>query len=252
MERSTFGDRMKGYEAVSQLHLVRRTPVIIRLDGRAFHTWAKRLKKIDPILEKQPYSDVMIDCMMGACTYLTHYIQGAVFTYSQSDEISIFLRDWDTLEFEPWFADNVQKIVSISASMATLAFYAAYERYEKIDYAPHRPMFDSRVFNVPKEEVANYFIWRQKDAIRNSVNMLGQFHFSQKELHGKKVDDVKKMLYVEGVDWEGFKTPYKRGFCVPKKMSISSASCQPDYDIPVFTENREYIEKWLTNYDGEM
>lgn len=243
---------MKRYEVVPQLHLMRRTPVIIRLDGRAFHTWTKRLKKIEPSLQTQPYSDVMIDCMMATAVHLTHYIQGAVLTYAQSDEISIFLRDWDTLEFEPWFADNVQKIVSISASMATLAFNAAYDGYEKIDYAAHRPMFDSRVFNVPKEEVANYFIWRQKDAIRNSINMLGQFHFSQKELHGKKVDDVKKMLYAEGIDWESLKTPYKRGFCVPKKMSISSRMCQPDYDIPVFTENREYIEKWLTNYDGEF
>ena len=101
----------------------------------------------------------------------------------------------------------------ISAALASTAFYAVYEKFDPIEYMPHRPMFDSRVFNLPMEEVTNYFIWRQKDARRNSVNMLGQYHFPHRELHGKKVDEVQDMLYKKfDVNWLGLPTWMKQGF----------------------------------------
>lgn len=253
MEKSKLGDRMKVYEAVSQGVLMKRTPVIIRLDGKSFHTFTKRFKDFDDSLNETPFSEVMLNCMVGTAVTLVHQIQGARIAYAQSDEISILLTDWNTYESQQWFGGKIQKIVSVAAATAATAFYATYEQFEKIDYMPHRPLFDARVFNLPKEEVANYFVWRQKDAIRNSVNMLGQYHFPHRELQGKNVSEVRDMLYSKfHVDWLGLPTWMKRGFCVPAKLSISSRGPQPDLDIPEFTEDREYIERWLGDYDGEM
>ena len=248
MDKTSLGDRMKGYEAVPQNILMKRTPVIIRLDGKAFHTFTKRkaFKQDD-----SPFSDIMSACMIQTAMALTRGIQGAAFTYSQSDELSILLRDWATFDTQQWFGGKIQKIVSISASMASHAFYRGYEPIEKLDWE-QRPLFDSRVFNLPFEEVTNYFIWRQQDAMRNSVNMLGQFHFSHKELHGKKIQDVKDMLESKGISWDDIPIDRQRGFCVSQTTAYSSFGPHPDQKIPIFTEDREYVEKWLTDYDGEM
>jgi len=246
MDKTSLGDRMKGYEAVPQNILMKRTPVIIRVDGKAFHTFTKRLE------DKTPFSQVMSHCMISAASYLTHYVQGACFAYGQSDEISLLLRDWQTFDTQQLYGGKVQKIVSISAAMATSAFYATYEKLAyPIEYTPERPLFDSRVFNVPYEEVVNYFVWRQKDAMRNSVNMLGQYHFSHKQLQGKKVPDVKEMLMEQKTPWEDQSLLNQRGFVVEKTHSFSARSCNYDAEIPIFTEDREYIEKWLGDYDGE-
>lgn len=253
MDKTSLGDRMKGYEIVTQDVLMKRTPVIIRLDGKAFHTFTKRLNNFDDSLNKSPFSEVMYNCMASTAIGLTHYIQGAKIAYSQSDEISILCTDWATFDTQQWYGGKIQKIVSVSAAMAATFFYAAYEQHEKIDYAPHRPLFDSRVFNLPKEEVNNYFIWRQKDAMRNSVNMLGQYHFPHRELQGKKVDEVRQMCYEKyGADWYSLPTWQKMGFCVLSTTAISSRGPQLWENIPVFTEERDFVEKWLENYDGEM
>lgn len=248
MDKTSLGDRMKGYESVSQTILMKRTPVIIRVDGRAFHTFTKRLTDVD----KSPFSNTMSDCMESAAVYLTHYIQGAVLSYVQSDEISVLLRDWETFETQQWFGGKVQKIVSMASAMASTAFYARYETYEQIDYMAHRPLFDARVFSLPREEVTNYFIWRQQDAMRNSVNMFGQFHYSANQLHGKRVDEVKEMLLAKDLDWDKLPAWEQRGFCVPQKYSFSSAMERADLDTPIFTEDRDYIERWLDDYQGEM
>ena len=253
MDKSSLGDRMKRYEAVTQDVLMIKTPVIIRLDGKAFHTFTKRFKEFDQSLEVGPFSAGMFECMQTTASMLVHYIQGAKVAYSQSDEISILCCDWNSYEAQQWFGGKIQKIVSISAAMASMAFYGRYEQWELIEYLPHRPLFDSRVFNIPREDVVNYFIWRQKDASRNSVNMLGQFHFSHKELQGLKIQDVKDKLWLEKkISWEDLPTWQKRGFCVPAKNTLSSASCVPDHDIPLFTKDRDYIERWLNGYEGEM
>jgi tRNA(His) 5'-end guanylyltransferase len=254
MDKTSLGDRMKGYEAVTQGVLMKRTPVIIRLDGKAFHTFTKRLNDFDDSLNESPFSEVMYHCMASTAVGLTHYIQGARIAYSQSDEISILCTDWATFDTQQWFAGKIQKIVSVSAAMAATFFYAAYENYEYIDYAPHRPLFDARVFNVPKEDVCNYFIWRQKDAIRNSINMLGQYHFPHRELQGKKVDEVRQMCYdKKQADWYSLPTWMQQGFCVESTCAISSFGPYVNDDIPTFTEDREYIEKWLDgDYQGEM
>lgn len=249
MDKTSLGDRMKGYEAVSQNILLKRTPVIIRVDGKAFHTFTKGIETN----EDSPFSDIMADCMGAAAAYLTHHCQCAVLSYTQSDEISVLFRDWDQFHTQQWFGGKVQKMVSVSAAMATTAFYARYEHLVgTIEYTPHRPLFDSRIFNVPHSEVVNYFVWRQKDAMRNSVNMFGQHHFSHKELQGKNIDEVKHMLLVKGIDWSDLPVYQQRGFCINKTAPYSSQAPQPDLNIPVFTEDRNYIERWLDgDFNGE-
>ena len=185
------GDRMKSnYENRSKTYLTRRVPVIIRLDGKAFHTFTKKFKK--------PYDKIFHDTMNDTMKYLCENIQGCKLGYSQSDEITLLLTDYDSLDTDAWFGYSVQKMCSVAASMATLEFNRqlhnnwvkdAMDDDNSADYIENvfhaiqkGAMFDARCFNIPKEEVANCFIWRQQDATRNAIQMLGQTYFSHKEL----------------------------------------------------------------------
>jgi tRNA(His) 5'-end guanylyltransferase len=265
-DQTTLGDRIKAYENTSQSTLLRRTPIIIRVDGRAFHTFTKRLvatrtgeawsdRKIeDPSLATSPFSDVMHEVMSNTAATLLNQIQNSVFVYTQSDEISILLRDWDRLETQQWFGGTLQKIVSLSASIASTAFNYHLNRHTNPRSIQDLALFDARAFNLPKEEVTNYFIWRQQDASRNSVNMIGRFYFSQKQMHGKSNSQVQDMLMLEhGVNWNDIPTWQKRGICVYQRpdwnsfMSFSRSNI--DEDIPIFTQDRQYIERHLSAPD---
>lgn len=235
MDKTTLGDRMKGYEATSQSKLLRRTPVIIRLDGKAFHTWTKQLPNFDASLREGPFSDVMHWAMTYTTQSLLNNIQNAVFAYTQSDEISILLNDWKKLETDQWFDAKVQKMASVSASMATGYFNQAVTNE---NYNFSLALFDARVFNIPREEVTNYFIWRQQDATRNSIQMLGRFYFSHNQMNNKNVSQVQDMLMAEhNVNWNDLETWKKRGTGV-HQYGI-------DAQIPIFTQQRNYVEKFL-------
>jgi tRNA(His) 5'-end guanylyltransferase len=242
MDKTSLGDRMKGYEAVSKSKLLRRTPTIIRLDGKAFHTWTKQLRSIDESLDIEPYSIIMHRLMRKTTKYLMDNIQNAVFAYSQSDEISILMNDWKRLTTDSWFNSDIQKIASVSASMATCAFnneVVSVNNNALCNTGLTSALFDSRVFNVPKEEVTNYFVWRQQDATRNSINMLGQFYFSHKKLQGKNVSQVQDMLMEKyQINWNDCDIWKKRGFCVTEKYGY-------DRFIPIFTKDRNFIEEYL-------
>lgn len=236
----SLGDRMKTYESVTQGFVMRRTPVIIRIDGRAFHTFTKCLKHIDPTVAKSPFSDLMHQCMMYTTRKLVENIQNCVLGYTQSDEISLVLRDWDTHETQQWYGGNVQKTVSVSAAIATAAFNYVFNKdgREATGFSD-LAQFDSRAYNVPHEEVTNYLIWRQQDASRNSVQMLGHFHFSQKQMHGKNNSQVQDMLMLEkNVNWNDLPAWMKRGSCVVR----SESGVQEDEMIPIFTQYREYVD----------
>jgi tRNA(His) 5'-end guanylyltransferase len=242
-DKDSLGTRMKGYEDVPKLRLTRRTPVIIRLDGKAFHTFTKRAPIKDACVLDDPFSEAMKVCMMGTAIGLARRVQTAAFVYYQSDEISILLKDWDNLNTEPWFDNQVEKIVSISAAMASMMFNRSYERFERIEECEHIPLFDARVFNLPKEEVCNYFIWRQQDATRNSINMLAQYHFSHKELHGKSVVEVQDMLISQkGVNWNDLAVWKKHGVAI---RDLPDHGWKVDHKTPVFTQDREYINNIL-------
>ena len=241
MDKTSIGNRMKEYERVTKNKLTRRTPVIIRLDGKAFHTWTRCLRGFDQSLKTSPFSEAMHELMALTAAELCTDIQNAAITYTQSDEISILLNDWKGLKTDQWFDGNIQKMVSISAAMATAKFNRHVTRC--FDAAAPLALFDARVFNIPKEEVANYFVWRQQDATRNSINMLGQFYFSHKELQNKNTDQVQEMLFSKhGVNWNDIPTWQKRGYC--------AAQNGMDNNIPIFTQNREYIERHLRTNDG--
>lgn len=244
MHNDSLGDRMKRAEASSKTYLLNRMPVIIRVDGKAFHTFAKKIYKFDPTIKNKdtPFSAAMHEIMVQTTRELVQNIQNCVFGYTQSDEISLLLRDWDTHETQQWFGGSHQKMVSVSASIATAAFnfYANHLGFKQTMFAD-MAQFDSRVYNLPKEEVANYFVWRQQDASRNSVQMLGHHHFSQKQMHGNNISKVQDMLMLEkGINWNDLPTWMKRGTCVLPFGVV-------DEKIPVFTQDRKYIERFIVD-----
>ncbi len=219
----SLGNRMKkNYEEVYKLRLPNRMPVILRLDGKSFHTYTRGMKR--------PYDIDLIGNMQIVATELANEVQGCKVIYSQSDEISVLLVNYTNLDTSSWFDNEIQKIVSISASIASSLLSRLY-----LD----RPcaLFDSRAFVLPKEEVCNYFIWRQKDCERNSIQMVAQSLYSQKQLHKKNTKDLHELLYAKQDNWNNYPTKFKRGWCVTKEGI--------DNEIPIFTESRNYIEKFL-------
>lgn len=263
--KDSLSDRMKEYyENRAKTYLTRRIPVIIRLDGRAFKTFTKGLKK--------PYDKIFRDSMSETTQYLCENIQGCKLGYTQSDEISLLLTDYDTLTTDAWFDYSEQKMSSVSASMATRVFNKLFAektaRFEKdvlnydiwckkekeekseilayIDTLYKKTWlaeFDSRCFNIPEEEITNYMIWRQQDATRNAIQMLGQCNFSHKALQGKSTDDVQDMLMTEkGINFNNMPTEFKRGSCCIKDGSEMRKKWMIDKEIPIFTKDREYIE----------
>jgi tRNA(His) guanylyltransferase len=234
--KDSLGDRMKRYESVTQSDLMKRTPVIVRIDGKAFHTWTKCLSKYDVSLDKTPFSVIMNEVMTFTTQHLVDTMQGCVLGYTQSDEISLLLRDWDTFETEAWFDNNLQKIVSVSAAEATAAFNFKFGEVRTPMSMKDMAKFDSRAYNLPKEEVANYFLWRQNDASRNSVQMYGRHFFSSKQMHGKSNSEVQDMLMAEhSANWNDLPTWMRRGTCVTRDGV--------DKNIPIFSQDRAYIEQ---------
>lgn len=176
--KKSLGDRMKEYERAYDFKLSKRSPVIIRLDGRAFHTLTKNFTR--------PYDDRFMSLMLETAVYVFKNIQGAKVAYTQSDEISILVKYYDELDSEPWFNNEVQKIVSISAALASSFFSVKLAEWGLGKLA----QFDSRVFIIPEHDVNNYFVWRQQDWERNSIQMLGQSMFSQKDLNRKSCSEI--------------------------------------------------------------
>ena len=234
-DKTSLGDRMKGYENITRNHLISRMPVILRLDGRAFHTFTKGFDK--------PYDITFAKAMEMTMKYLCENIQGCVFGYTQSDEITLVLVDYQALNTSPWFDNNIQKMVSVAASMATLEFNRKFSELT-LDYSKMGATFDCRAFNVPKEEVTNCVLFRQNDAIRNSIQALGQAYFSHKELHGKNTEDIITMVKEKtGILWNKLPIKYQRGMCCIKDVE---GHWVVDYNIPIFKgEGREYIEKLI-------
>ena len=253
------GTRMKTfYEQVPKTRLVRRMPVAIRIDGKAFHTFTRGFQK--------PFDEVLGNAMVRTMEYLAKNIQGCVFAYQQSDEITLLLIDYQTLETDAWFEYEVQKMCSISASMATMAFnkYFAEEVQKHIDgtepifitdeeiklidtysrAVEKGAMFDSRVFNIPKEEVCNLVYWRQLDATRNSIQMVGQANFSHSELQGCSCNVIQDMLHEQrGINWNDFPTRWKRGTAWTRARGV-------DFEMPILKgEDRKYVDKVI--YVGE-
>jgi tRNA(His) 5'-end guanylyltransferase len=187
------------YELRDRHYLTRRTPVIVRVDGRAFHTLTKDFNK--------PFDGRLIDSMGIAAMELFSDMQGCKMAYVQSDEASFVMTDYDNLQTEGWFNYNQSKIESVSASRMTMAF----NRCMRLCNQPAWAMFDARAFNIPDAEVANYFLWRAQDWHRNSITMYAQAHFSHKELDGKSCADMHEMLHTKDKNWSRLFNVEKNG-----------------------------------------
>lgn len=273
MSHDALGDRMKGYEYVTRTYLTRRTPAIIRIDGKAFHTFTRGFDK--------PYDKLLMEAMQETMVYLCKNIQGCVFGYTQSDEITLVLTDYAKLTTDAWFGYNIQKCASVAASMATMYFNKVFteiadaeinaimylqdmdvdhKRLKVLDRARGQgAMFDARIFSIPKEEVCNCLIWRQQDAIRNSIESAGRTYFSDKQLFKKNCKEIQDMLLQEyNVDWNDYPSSFKHGTACFKgteevpiigldgtKEKVNRTTWMIDEDTPIFTQDRGYVERWL-------
>jgi len=281
--RDSLGDRMKWYEEVPRTSLTPRMPMILRVDGRAFHTYVKTLEHES----SEPWNPLIRDGMTAAAAALMREISGAKIAYLQSDEISLLVTDYDTIASQAWFDKVAQKVCSVGASIVTAAFNRAVlaillGRYhlrelegadETVDVGklPVPAHFDARAFVVPREDVCNYFVWREQDATRNSVSMLARAHFDHERLHGKGWEEMQELLFRErGVNWNDCEVWQKRGWCVVRRteivtvaelrergtsvthdpdvvvdpdLEVARSVIEPDWNIPIFTRDRDYIER---------
>ena len=281
MDTSDLANRMKEYEKRNQYYLQKRIPVAIRVDGRNFHTFTKGFER--------PFDKVFMKSMQETAKYMCENMGNAKFAYVQSDEITIILTDYDTLETDCWFNYRTDKLCSISASMATMAFNKFFERNTEnyiqncaTDYetdglygkgtpeyqlceiyqkaAEKGAMLDARCFNIPKEEVTNLIYWRQLDATRNSIQMVGQANFSHKELQNKSCNDIQDMLHEQkGINWNDYPTVCKRGTAIiyvnyQNPQSLTNGDIikgwKIDTEMPILKgENRAYVDDLV--YIGE-
>ena len=222
------GRRMESYEDAYRVYLPRRLPLIVRVDGRAFHTLTRQFQK--------PWDVVIRDAMVHAAIRLMDEAQGAKLAYTYSDEISMLLTDYDDLNTEAWFGKNLQKITSVSASIAAVAFNQGSLSWNL------NGTFDARAFIVPREDVCNYFIWRQRDCERNSIAGLAQAHFPHKSLQKLNSSQLQDKLMLEaGVNWSACQTWQKRGIVITRGEGGSVS----DYEVPKFTTDRKFIERFV-------
>lgn len=264
-KKDSLGDRMKGYENKTRIYLEPKTPVIIRLDGRAFHTITQGFDK--------PFDAVMTACMEQTLKKLCESVSGVLLGYTQSDEITLLLGDWANSDTQMFFNGNILKIASITASAATLAFNKALiAEIEKLKAAGEdascyekayntNAMFDSRCFNVPFSEVVNSLLWRQQDAIRNSKQAVAQANYSARALHGLNCDELVEKLKDElGIVWSDFPIYQQRGTLCErvevteeitytikrtqeqKKAIVTRNKWVLNHEMPLFSEMRESIE----------
>lgn len=234
--------RMKAYESASRISLTPRLPMIIRVDGKAFHTYTRGMDA--------PWDLSMRSAMTAAAMALVDEIQGASFAYIQSDEISVLSIDYRKFSSCAWFDKAVQKVVSVSASIATAAFNADINR-------PGKPaLFDSRAFVLPREEVCNYFVWRQQDATRNSISGLAQRHFSHRELRDVNTDKMQDLLMTKhAINWNDCEAWQKRGWTVRRQV-VDTGHGPPtliaaDYAPPIFTAGCGYVDTFIYPSDEE-
>ena len=263
--KDSLGDRMKTfYENRSKTYLTRRTPVIIRLDGCHFHTFTRGFAK--------PFDKRLMETMQEVTLELCKTIQGCVFGYTQSDEITLVLVDYKELDSEAWYDYNVQKLCSVSAALATMYFNRIFKRkVEEFSNKHYKAMtdektygeeltksiqkllavynravktgalFDSRCFNIPVEEVLNCVLWRIKDCNRNSINSLGQSQFSHNELQGKNTSEVQDMLMEKfGINWNNLSNFEKGGTLVVQGehgFEIKDVCIKSYADLAQFSED---------------
>ncbi len=228
----SLGDRMKGYEECYSLKLPMRMPVIVRIDGKAFHTYTANLEK--------PVDLNFQERMNNVAKELCKEVSGTQIAYVQSDEISLLIHTYKKLTTQAYFGNNLQKLVSVTAGIAS-AEITRSSVSNSIRDAIKPASFDARAFVLPEAEVCNYFIWRQQDATRNSIQSYARSLYSHSECNNKDSNELIEMIHQKGVSWNKLPSNMKRGRCVVYK----DTRWLTDYDIPIFSEKRDYINNLL-------
>jgi tRNA(His) guanylyltransferase len=257
MNEDSLGDRMKSYEDVFRQVLPNQLPVILRVDGRAFHSYTRGCEK--------PFDRSLMEAMDQVALDLCSEINNAVMAYVQSDEISVLVVQ-KSKDSQPWFGGNLQKMCSVAASKAAVRMTMESPNVFPVSEADfssgtadvfREACFDARAFVLPPHEVQNYFVWRQQDWVRNSISMLTRAHYSHKEMDGKSQSDMHEMLYQKNVNWADLSPDLKNGRVVvkrevpiqipagPKRGEIVTRSKWGVEFAPIFTANRNFIEQLM-------
>lgn len=227
----SLGDRMKGYERAAKYVLPKRMPLIIRVDGKGFHGVTRGCER--------PFDGGLAEMMNEVAKGLCEEAQGAQLAFVQSDEVSVLVHNYKRIQSEAWFDNEVQKIASVSAAVAAGLFSARW---------PSRVAFDARVFVLPEAEVANYFIWRQQDATRNSIQMATRAVYSHSQVDDKNTSEMQEMLHAKGINWNDYPVGFKRGRAVVRETYEREGVARHRWrvvDPPIFTQDRDFIEKHL-------
>lgn len=269
----TLSDRMKAYEDVWDSRLTSRLPIIIRIDGNSFHNFTKLAKF------ERPFDKALSEMMIATAIDVLRYCSGSTLAFTQSDEISILLRNDQTTRTQPFLAGRVQKLVSLIASTATVSFQRSFLEWnhnQHVDavvnmldddelkmYAKRkelRPSFDCRVFVLPPKEVTNYFVWRQQDAYKNCVSavvsdILASTYSkatARKMLVGKNTSQRKDILLRHGLDLDSrVAQRYRHGVAVRKAQITKQLSKILDGKfVPTHVDMEEEVTRsiWSADY----
>lgn len=246
-------DRMKNYEQAARTVLPRRMPIIIRVDGKSFSKYTKRLPG-------KPFDRNFISVMEKVAIALCQEIQDAQLAYTQSDEVSVLLHNYKKFESDAWFGNQVQKMVSVAASIAGATFTAnSWCMWRESgagmptvnDLEP--AYFDARAFVLPEADVNNYFVWRQRDGIRNSIQMFASHHFSHGQLHKKSTSEMIEMCKSIGHDWHALPATHRQGRCVYKHLETVDGQTRSHFrvnaDLPRFVDNPAFVNQFLPTED---
>lgn len=245
--KDNLGDRMKGYENAYRIKLPGRLPVLLRIDGKAFHTYTKGMKR--------PFDEDLANAMWETTKFLCENIQGAKVGYTQSDEITILLTNYEKTTTDSWFDNNLQKMCSVAASMATAKFN---EVIHKVYPDKGLALFDARAWVVPHSDVNNAFLWREIDASKNSISMVAQANFPHKSLQGLNGSQLQDKLFLEkGINWNDLPVWQKRGVAIIRKQkpktviyngeekTVMRNVWEVDHDTPIFSKDTNYIEQYV-------
>ena len=242
--------------------LPHRLPLIIRVDGKAFSKLTRDLKG-----PGDPFNREFVAIMNDVATSLCREIQGTQLAYVQSDEVSVLVHGYKTHDSQSYFDNQLQKIVSVAASIAAATFtadswrvFGSRDKYDPSAYDVRPVFFDARAFILPEHDVANYFLWRQQDAIRNSVQMLARSHYSHKECDGKSCEMMKVMLSEKNVKWDELPGGLRRGRVAVKRPEEHTINVNGESrkilrsawmveDAPTFSQNRSFFDHMLATED---
>lgn len=245
MSMIDLGNRMKNYEVASRLSLPPRMPLVIRVDGKAFHTYTRHFQK--------PFDDDITSTMVTVMHVLCEKVPGVRLAYTFSDEISLLVQSYANHNSEQWYDNDLQKIVSITAAYASSWFTTTIQKTHP-DASP--AIFDSRAHVIPEDDVVNYFIWRQREATRNSISTYARHVFSHKGVENKSCVMLLHDLVEAGKPWKNLPGRYRYGIAMKKRARSVPPTVRhvftPDIDsTPNFLDDRTYVKEALLSSVSE-